>query len=303
LISQLNTAKQSGGDAAAIAFLQQTLDTSMNTIATLRGRVVLVYASAFLNKPLVPPEWLSISKEDLNGFMTAVHGVDCSKGLTLIVHTPGGDLNAAETLVDYLTSKFDYIEVIVPTFAMSAGTMIALASDLVVMGRQSQLGPTDPQLGGRYSAGAIVEQFDTARAEIMQNPRAAHAWAPVLQVLGPSLYQDARNALTYAERMVKSWLERRMFRGHTDPAADAAAAARHFGNTQTHLSHGRRINRAEARAYKVKVEDLEGSQDLQEAVLTLYHVTTILFEQGPATKLIYGESRARRWVKNYVAPR
>jgi len=53
---------------------------------------------------------------------------------------------AAQTIVDYLRSKFSTIEVLVPTYAMSAGTMIALGCDRVFMGRQSQLGPTDPQL-------------------------------------------------------------------------------------------------------------------------------------------------------------
>lgn len=58
--------------------------------------------------------------------MSVMFGMDWNKGLTLVLHTPGGVTNAAETLVAYLRSKFNYIEVIVPTFAMSAGTMISL---------------------------------------------------------------------------------------------------------------------------------------------------------------------------------
>jgi len=41
--------------------------------------------------------------------MPIIHGMDSSKGLTLIMHTPGGVTNATETIVDYLRSKFDYI--------------------------------------------------------------------------------------------------------------------------------------------------------------------------------------------------
>ncbi len=258
----------------------------------------MLYASAFLQKPGVPPEWLSITKEDINGFMTTIYGMDVTRGLTLILHTPGGDLNAIETIVAYLWGKFpDNFEVILPTYAMSAGTMLALASDRIVMGRQSQLGPTDPQIGGR-SAGAIVTQFERAKQEILGNPRAAHAWAPVLQVVGPSLLQEAQNGLTYAERMVAGWLGQRMLRA-CGPAA-AERAARHFADTATHLSHGRRIDRSEARPQGIVIEDLEDDQVLQDAVLTTYHVATLTFEKGPATKFIASEKQL--WVKNLPVP-
>ena len=84
--------------------------------------------------------------EDIHGFMAGIHGHEADKGLLLILHTPGGLAEAAETIVDYLRSKFDKIDILIPTYAMSAGTMIALACDQIIMGRQSQLGPTDPQL-------------------------------------------------------------------------------------------------------------------------------------------------------------
>jgi len=74
-------------------------------------------------------------------------------------------------------SQFSYIEVIVPTYAMSAGTMISLASNKIIMGRQSQLGPIDPQMpiGGRYvSAQSIVDQFEKAKEEISADPKVAN---------------------------------------------------------------------------------------------------------------------------------
>ena len=90
-------------------------------------------------------EFTLITKEDINGFMSIVKGLDCSKGLTLILHTPGGIPVAAESIVKYLREKFNNIEVIIPTYAMSAGTMIALGADNIIMGKHSFLGPIDPQ--------------------------------------------------------------------------------------------------------------------------------------------------------------
>ena len=105
--------------------------------------------------------------------MACIYGMDFSKGLTLLMHTPGGVTNAAETIVAYLRlSSLDF-EVIVPAFAMLAGTMISLGADRIVMGRQSQLGPIDRQMvvGGRsVSAQAVVDQFERARGR--------HPWQP-----------------------------------------------------------------------------------------------------------------------------
>lgn len=288
-------------DQARLAWLRDKPTEQLRRVRALRNdRNVIVYASAFLQKPSVPGVILQLTHEELNGLMSVMYGMDWSKGLTLILHTPGGVINAAETIVAYLRSKFADIEVIVPTYAMSAGTMISLAADRIFMGRQSQLGPIDPQipLGGRtVSARAIVDQFDVARQEILSNKNAAHLWAPVLQPAGPSLLQEAQNALDYGERMVARWMEAGMFRALQDPRGCAEAAARHFNDASVHKSHGRRIDRDEARNQGVVVEDLESSQDLQDAVLTAYHSVTILFEKTQCLKILLSDAD-RRWVKN-----
>lgn len=275
------------------------LQESVDAVAERYDRNVLYYASSFLQKPEVPGLFTSINMEDINGFMAGVHGHDFGKGLLLILHTPGGMAEAAQTIVDYLRSKFSAIDVLVPTYAMSAGTMIALGCDRVVMGRQSQLGPTDPQLivGNRpFSAHSIVEQFEEAKAEISGSPTLAHAWAPVLRSFGPALLQEARKSIAYGQTLVEDWLQQYMFSERTDSAALASAVAAHFGGNQ-HGSHGRRIDRDEARRERLEVIDLEDDQDLQEEVLTLYHLSTIAFENGPAAKSVFS-SNGRLWIKN-----
>lgn len=288
-----------------IPWLRSEAVRCMREIAAMRGdRHVIVYASGFLQKPQAPADRLQITHEDVNAFMSVMFGMTWTKGLTLILHTPGGVTNATETLVAYLRSKFSDIEVIIPTYAMSAGTMISLAANRIVMGRQSQLGPIDPQflMGQRaQSARAIVDQFDEAKKEILLNAAAAGVWFPILQTIGPALLQEARNALDYGERMVANWLQRYMFSGRTDAATVAAAAAKYFNDAGTHKSHGRRIDRDEARAQQIVVEDLEHSQPLQEAVLTLYHLVTIAFEKGPTTKLFHSDTD-RMFVKNWSQP-
>jgi len=292
------------GEARA-EWLFERFDATLADIGRLRdGRQVLYYGSAFLQRPGLPGELISLTSEDINGFMACIYQMDWSKGLTLLLHTPGGDPNAANSIVDYLRQKFTKVEVIVPALAMSAGTMMALASDRIIMGRQSQLGPIDPQwvIAGRpMSARAVVEQFERARSEILENVAAAHVWAPVLAQVGPSLLQESQNALDYAEQTVAGWLSHWMKANPDDPASAEAAGkaiAHHFNDASAHKSHGRRINAEEAALVGVEIESLERSPELQEAVLTAYHLMTIIFEQSLTAKII-ASGHKKHWMKNF----
>ena len=295
--------KRLPSDKEASEFLRSKSLKHLQDIARLRGnRNVIFYGSAFLQKPQAPADRIQITHEDLNAFMSVMHGMTWSKNLTLLLHTPGGVTNAAETIVAYLRSKFTDIEVIIPTYAMSAGTMISLAANRIVMGRQSQLGPIDPQflMGQRsQSARAVVDQFDEAKKEILQNSATAGVWFPILQTIGPALLQEARNALAYGEHMVAQWLANYMFAERPNAKLRADTVAAYFNDAARHKSHGRRIDRDEARAQGLDVINLEDSQELQEAVLTLYHLTTIAIEKGFTSKILHSDSD-KMYVKSWA---
>ena len=89
-------------------------------VANRYDRNTLYYASGFLQKPQVPGLFTSINMDDINGFMAGVHGHDFAKGLLLILHTPGGLVEAAQTIIDYLRSKFSKIDILVPTYAIAS---------------------------------------------------------------------------------------------------------------------------------------------------------------------------------------
>lgn len=119
-----------------------------------------------------------------------------------------------------------------------------------------------------------------------------------MQSIGPALLQEAQNALNYSQRIVESWLKSRMFAPRKDKEKLAKEAAKFFRDASLHLSHGRRISREEARQKQILIEDLEDDQELQEYVLTAYHLITIAFEKTPATKIIES-NQDRRWIKNW----
>ena len=268
------------------------------------GTAVIFYASAFLQKAI---DEVSITREDINGFMNALYEAPTGNGLVLILHTPGGDPNAVESIVEYLHSKFNKIEVIVPYLAMSGGAMISLASDLLVLGKQSQLGPIDPQFvisNETYSARAIQEGFSKAREDIEKDTKLAHLWAPILQNMGPSLVLEAEKALAYSKELVANWLNRRMLKdisNEEERKRKAGEIASYFnaenmpGHGQVHV-HGQRIGAAKLQELGIKVEFLEKDQDLQNDVLTAYHLMTLIFENSPSLKFIASD-KGKVWAK------
>ena len=287
------------------AWLDKTLYEYLEKLSERRGgSTVIFYASAFLQKS---NEAVSIGREDNNGLMNALYNATTDKGLTLVLHTPGGDPNAVESIVEYLHSKFDRMEVFVPYLAMSGGAMISLASDLLVLGRQSQLGPIDPQFpidGTYFSARAIQEGFAKAREDIEKDVRLAHLWAPILQNMGPSLFLEAEKALAYSKELVVGWLSRRMLKDIEDAEARETKAntiAAYFNaeptseHGQIHV-HGQRIGVEKLQSLGVKLELLESDQELQNDVLTAYHLMTLIFETTPSLKFI-ASSEGRMWAK------
>lgn len=256
-------------------------------IHAVTGRNVVLYYSAWLTRRSV--RGISIDDEDKIGFMTVIHELDDrEKGLDLVLHTPGGEVAATESLVDYLRSMFNGdIRVIVPQLAMSAGTMIACASKEVVMGKQSSLGPIDPQLDGIPAHGA-VEEFENARAEIIENPASVPVWAPIISRYPPAFIGECRKAIEWANEITCEWLATGMFKNDepTEAESKIASILEGLGDHALTKSHSRHLSATRCKELELKIVDLEDNQQLQDAVLSLHHACMLTFQTTPALKLI-----------------
>ena len=165
-------------------------------VSEITGRNTIAYYSAFLQKPAAPG--IEINDDDRNALMNMVYQIDRSKGLDLILHTPGGSIAAAESFVDYLKKIFgNDIRAIVPQIAMSAGTMIACACQSIVMGKQSNLGPIDPMYNGISSYG-VIEEFERAKREVKQDPNTIPIWQTILSKYNPSFIGDCEKAIKWS---------------------------------------------------------------------------------------------------------
>ncbi len=128
----------------------------INQLQRRRGSRVIALihrqeSMAFLGIPFV--RYIDI--EDSEAILRAIRLTPEDMPIDLIVHTPGGLVLAAEQIAEALIRHKGKVTVFVPHYAMSGGTLIALAADEIAMDPNAVLGPVDPQLG-EYPAASIL---------------------------------------------------------------------------------------------------------------------------------------------------
>ncbi len=97
-----------------------------------------------------------IDIDDAESVLKAIRGTPPGKTIEIILHTPGGLVLAASQIARALRDHDGRVVAVVPHYAMSGGTLIALAADEIVIDPHAALGPVDPQLG-QYPAATLVE--------------------------------------------------------------------------------------------------------------------------------------------------
>ncbi len=100
-----------------------------------------------------------IDIQDSEELLRAIQLTAPTVPIDLILHTPGGLVLAAEQIAHALARHPAKVTVFVPHYAMSGGTLIALAADEIAMGEDAVLGPVDPQLG-HYPAASILKVLE-----------------------------------------------------------------------------------------------------------------------------------------------
>lgn len=253
-------------------------------LAEVTGRNVVVYYSGWLQKKDV--QGVEINDEDKNGLMTVVHQLDRSKGLDLVLHTPGGETAATESIVHYLRAMFGTnIRAVVPQLAMSGGTMIACASREILMGKPSSLGPIDPHFGG-IPAHGVLEEFQRAVTEIKADPATIPLWQAIVAKYSPSFLGECQKAIDWSNEMTREWLASGMFSDDADCDTKAATVVKELSDHALTKSHARHLPLEKCRAIGLKVVSLEDDQKLQESVLSVHHACMLTLTATGAYKII-----------------
>jgi hypothetical protein len=139
-----------------------------------------------------------IAGDAVEPFVSLLDVIGPTKKISLILDTHGGQTSAAWRLINLVRSFGDEIEVIVPTKAMSAGTLMALGADAIVMTKQAALGPIDPSLsnhplnpvvnGNQFvsvSAEAVRGYLDEVKKDLQDPSALAEVWINLANQIHP----------------------------------------------------------------------------------------------------------------------
>lgn len=210
----------------------------------------------------------------------------------MVLHTPGGSPAAAEAIVSYLRAKFDNdIRVIVPQLAMSAGTMIACSAKEIIMGKQSSLGPIDPQFNG-IPAYNIMMEFEEAKRDLLENPNNAQYWAIKLQQYPAAFMKTAIDAIELSGKLIEEWLGTCMFdknnRGDQRIIDNIVSKLNEHDDSKI---HGRHFNAEFCKNIGLKVLMMEEDGELQDKILSVHHSYMITLDGTPAIKMIENQNK------------
>lgn len=206
----------------------------------------------------------------------------------LMIHTPGGDANAAEQILNLVTQRGSSLRVIVPRSAKSAGTLVALGAKEIVMGVASELGPVDPQIavvvGGipRFiPAQSFIDSYDelivkTHEAQAANLPAAGYG--TLLQTINVAFVNEARRQIEHSKQMGARWLVKAMYPGQVDKAEEIMGK---LTAANVHQSHGRMID-AQMAAHDIglNVKILAPRTPLWRALWRLHLMNEIWMGQG-----------------------
>ena len=261
----------------------------LKQLHTHTGRNVIAYYSGFLSKPSIFES--EIGDEDKNGFMMAVHKLDRTKGLDLILHTQGGSISATQSIVNYLHKMFGKntarpdIRAVVPQIAMSAGTMMACSCRSILMGSHSNLGPIDPHLRGIPTQGAI-EEFKRAMREVKADPSKIPIWQVVIGQYRPTFLSQCENAIKWSNSFVQNQLQTVMFAGDAKAKEKAERIVKQLSDYRGNKTHDRHIHVEECEKMDLVVERIEQDPKLQDLLLTVHHCYMHSLMNSPSFKII-----------------
>ena len=237
-----------------------------------------------------------IMKLDVLPFEDMLRSVGESEKNFLMINCPGGDSNAAEKLLLMCRQRFTKeFDIIVPDYAKSAATMLALGSDKILMGYLAELGPIDPQLSTglppfqveMIPARSFIDGLEIIRDKIKKGDPPA-MYLSMLGRIRPEVLGVCQRAIEDSRMFAEKWLKKCMLKG--DPK-QAELVAKLLSEGEEYKSHGKVINFEDAKnVLKLDVEKIDEKSDLWNDIWELYCRSVHFLMQGGGAKLFESDS-------------
>lgn len=236
----------------------------------------------------------TIDRDHIAGFMEILHNIPVEENIDLLLHTRGGDIDAAEKLMALVQSTVGGGEfrVIIPDFAKSAGTLIALGANKLIMSDSSELGTIDPQIwsaDGRgneicHSVLTYLDAFKIHSTALKNDPEDPVAKL-MLSKLDPTTHRYFETIRDRARNFAEDQLKRK--------GKNFSYIASALMDTKRWPSHGQMIKWQDVKDIGLDVEYLPTKSESWQAYWRLYCLLRIaikdsqnIFESGLASLVL-----------------
>ena len=218
-----------------------------------------------------------INPDDTVPFVDLLHNIEEGENIDLLLHTIGGSVDTAEKLIQLVRSKVGngQLRVIVPEFAKSAGTVMVLGADCVLMSDTSELGPIDPQMPFADSRGNVrwqsvqnyLDAYNEHYKHVMENSDNGAAKI-MLAKIDPETVKLCQAVMNRARQSAESLLRQGMFRN----GGNYTQTVSELLDTRQWLSHAQMISWEAAKHSKIGliIEYLKQDDEMWQSLWRLY---------------------------------
>jgi hypothetical protein len=281
--------------------LQAELTKLIAQYSMLTGRNLFIYAADF-NKGRQGID-VSLMQDDFYTIQDILRESD-KKQIDVYLETPGGSGEAAEEIAKFLRKKFDEVNFIIAGEAKSAGTILALSGDNILMCETGSLGPIDAQIKiGRsvVSAHDYKAWVDEKRNEATNSGRLNPFDAIMVAQISPGEIYGVINSLEFAKDLVKDWLEKYKFKGWTQTETNrtpvtpemrkqrAEEVADRLCDHMSWRTHGRSLKIDDLKDILL-IENIDKNKPLSEVVYRIKTIIRLIFDSSTNYKLYFWES-------------
>lgn len=234
---------------------------------------------------LVAEHTSQIERPDIVGMVDLLHNIKVGTPIDFLLNSPGGDVDAAEKLITLVRKRAgnEKVRVIVPDYAKSAATLIALGADEIVMSESSELGAIDPQVRlvdangttSIHSAQNYIDTYERHAEALHEDPEDTVARL-MLEKLDPVTLRKLQRTVARSTEIAQELLQQAMIKGE-DAARDAAMQ---LSDTRRWNSHGQMIGHEKCLGLGLEVAYLPRDSDLWQKLWRLYCLQVYALE-GP----------------------
>lgn len=262
----------------------------------LRNTYLFVYAAA-IGKPIPS---VSLEQADFYVIRDLLTGKKDLQKVDMYLETPGGSGETAEEIVKFLHNNFDTVSFVVSGEAKSAGTIIVLSGNEILMTETGSLGPIDAQMKiGRsvVSAYDYMEWIEKKRKEAEKQGALNPFDATMIAQISPCELGSVFHALKFAEDLVVEWLINYKFKNWTVTESRKIPVTEEMKRKRAEEIVKELIDHSKWRSHgrSIKIDDLEGiglktirvdnDQKLAEIVYKIQTICRLLFETTTSFKI------------------